>query len=169
MTSMRTVAIIFGVAGISAIMFYIPSIHTYTETTLESQDEKIREKYHQAKVDVNGFEIMADIAMTPDQQEKGLSVKDTLKENEGMLFIFQREGKYNFWMNGMKFPIDILWLDTAGKVVHIESNLQPCVSEKDCPDFAPSKDALYVLETASGFAERHDIKIGTDIDFQLIK
>lgn len=166
---MRTVAIIFGVAGISAIMFYIPTIQTYIETAMESQDEKIKEKYHKAKVDVNGFEIMADIAMTADQQEKGLSIKDSLKENEGMLFIFQKEGKYDFWMNGMKFPIDILWLDTAGKVVHVESNLKPCISEKDCPDFVPSKDALYVLETVAGFAERHDVKIGTDIDFQLIK
>lgn len=166
---MRTVAIIFGVVGISAIMFYITSIYTYIGTTIESQDEKIKEKYHQARVDVNSFEIMADIAMTADQQGKGLSIKDTLKENEGMLFIFQKEDKYNFWMNGMKFPIDILWLDTAGKVVHIESNLQPCISEKDCPDFVPTKDALYVLETVAGFAERHDVKIGTDIDFQLIK
>lgn len=169
MTNMRTVAIICGVVGISAAMFYIANIPTYIGNQTGLQNEKIKEKYHQAKVDVNGFEIMADIAMTSDQQKKGLSIKGTLKENEGMFFIFQREGKYNFWMNGMKFPIDILWLDTAGKVVHIESNLQPCVSEKDCPDFTPTKDALYVLETVAGFTERHNVKIGTDIDFQLIK
>lgn len=169
MASMRTLAIICGVVGAAAIIIYIINTHAYTGAKMGLQDEEVQEKYHQAKVDVDGFEIMADIAMTPEQHEKGLSIKDTLKENEGMLFMFQKEGRYNFWMNGMKFPIDILWLDMAGKVVHIESNLQPCVTEKNCPDFAPTKDALYVLEVVAGFAERHNVKIGTDIDFQLIK
>jgi len=165
---MRTLAIICGVVAVGEIVLYIVATHTYTGNGIALPD-KTTKKYHQAKVDVNGFEVMADIAMSPDQQEKGLSIKDSLNENEGMLFIFQREGAYNFWMNGMKFPIDILWLDTAGKVVHIESNLQPCVSEEKCADYAPTKNALYVLETTAGFAERHNVEIGTDIDFQLIR
>lgn len=169
MSNMRTLVMICGIIGAAAVILYIMNIDAYLGTKTESYDEISQEKYHQAKVDVNGFEIVADMAMTDEQREKGLSIKDTLKENEGMLFVFQREGQYNFWMNGMKFPIDILWLDTAGKVVHIESNAQPCESELDCPDYTPAKNALYVLETAAGFVERHDVKIGTDIDFQLIK
>jgi uncharacterized protein len=168
MSGMRTLVIICGILGAVAVILYIINIDAYTgKTTI--QEEPLQEKYHQARVNVNGFEIMADIAMTGEQKEKGLSIKDSLKEDEGMLFIFEREGKYNFWMNGMKFPIDILWLDSAGKVVHIEPNLQPCVSNNNCTDYAPSKDILYVLEVVAGFAERHNVEIGTDIDFELIR
>ncbi len=166
---MRTLTIISVAIVAAAIIIYIINNQSDDRTELQSEIENSNEKYHQAKVDVNGFEIMADIAFTDEQREKGLSIKDTLNENEGMLFIFQQEGRYNFWMNGMKFPIDILWLDAAGKVVHVESNLQPCVSYNDCADYAPTKNALYVLEVAAGFAERHNVQIGTDIDFQLIR
>lgn len=134
-----------------------------------NHSHKIAKRYHQAKVDVNGFEILADIAYTDEQQAKELSIKDSLNEDEGMLFIFQNEGQHNFWMNDMKFPIDILWLDAAGKVVHIESSLQPCTSESNCTVYDPQKNSLYVLETVAGFAEKHQVEIGTDIDFQLIR
>ena len=59
---------------------------------------------------------------------KGLAVKNQLKENEAMLLVFEESAKHSFWMKDMKFPIDILWLDSDGKVVNIEHNLQPFVS-----------------------------------------
>jgi uncharacterized protein len=96
-----------------------------------------------------------------------LVIKDQLKENEGMLFVYQLPAKYTFSMRGMKFPIDIIWLDNARKVIHIEHSLEPCPSDIDCPKFIPSAAALYVLETIAGFSNRHDVKIGTQIDFHL--
>ena len=57
---------------------------------------------------------------------KGLSIKNTLNESEGMLFPFDTPGEYSFWMKDMKFPIDIIWIDSNYKIVYIEKNLQPC-------------------------------------------
>ena len=48
------------------------------------------DRYLQAKVIINGFELRVYLAVTNDQQIKGLSVKDHLKENEGMLFVYQQ-------------------------------------------------------------------------------
>jgi uncharacterized protein len=166
MTNIKTIAIISVVMATAAAIIYIINNQAY-ETGLEPQSNK--ERYHQAKVDIDGFEILADVAYTDEQLEKGLSIKDNLNEDEGMLFIFQNEGQHNFWMNKMKFPIDILWLDAAGKVVHIESNLQPCTSKPSCTVYEPQKKSLYVLETVAGFAEKHQVEIGTDIDFELIR
>jgi uncharacterized membrane protein (UPF0127 family) len=53
-------------------------------------------------------------------------------------------------MRGMKFPIDIIWLDNARKVIHIEHSLDPCPLDIDCPKFIPSAAALYVLKTIAG-------------------
>src|SRR5215204_5601461 len=126
-------------------------------------------KYLKAKVTVKGFELNADIPITSELKSKGLAVKNQLKENEAMLFVFEDSAKHPFWMKDMKFPIDIIWLDSNGKVVHIEQNLQPCVSVFVCPGYAPNADSQYVLETVAGFTQRHNISVGTNIDFELVR
>jgi hypothetical protein len=69
-------------------------------------------KYLKAKVTVKGFELNADVPITNELIAKGLAVKNQLKENEAMLFIFEESAKHSFWMKDMKFPIDIIWLDS---------------------------------------------------------
>jgi uncharacterized protein len=128
--------------------------------------------YLHAKVVVNGFDVMTDIALTGEQQTKGLDIKNNLTENQGMLFVFQQPYRYGFWMNGMKFPIDIIWLDSNGVVTHIEHSLKPCPpasSNLVCPTYFPEKDSLYVLETVAGFSMKHNVRLGTHISFELIK
>ncbi|MGN6351023.1 MAG: DUF192 domain-containing protein, partial [Candidatus Nitrosocosmicus sp.] len=78
-------------------------------------------------VKIKSLVIYVDLAITPDQQAKGLSIKNSLNDSEGMLFPFDKPGDYSFWMKDMKFPIDILWIDANNKIVHIEKNLQPCI------------------------------------------
>jgi uncharacterized membrane protein (UPF0127 family) len=128
--------------------------------------------YLHAKVVVNGFDVMADIALTSEQQTKGLDVKNNLTENQGMLFVFQQPYRYGFWMIGMKFPIDIIWLDSNGVVTHIEHSLKPCPpasSNLACPLYFPEKDSQYVLETVAGFSMKHNVRLGTHMSFELIK
>ena len=165
----KTIAIISVVLILVAVTVYFVNDFVDKNTKDHTLADDQNNRYHQAKVKINDIEILADIALTDEQRSKGLSVRDSLGENEGMLFMFQTESKHPFWMYGMKFPIDIFWLDSAGKIIHMESNLQPCKSESDCVDYVPSENALYVLETVAGFAEKHQIEIGTDIDFQLIR
>ncbi|MDQ4012401.1 MAG: DUF192 domain-containing protein, partial [Thermoproteota archaeon] len=75
--------------------------------------------------------------------------------------------EHTFWMKNMKFPIDIIWLDSDKTIVHIEHNLQPCSFELLCPTYKPNVESLYVLETVGGFAEKHDIVKGTMVEFDL--
>ncbi len=124
--------------------------------------------YRQVNVTVNGTELVAHVAATNEQRTKGLSVKDTLAENEAMLFVFDTAQEHSFWMKDMKFPIDIIWLGSDKTVVHIEHNLQPCSFGAFCPTYKPdNKNALYVLETVAGFTEKHDIVEGARVEFQL--
>jgi uncharacterized membrane protein (UPF0127 family) len=131
------------------------------------KDFKVTQKYLQTKVTVNNFDLTVYLAMNNEQIIKGLVIKNQLEENEGMLFVYQLPAKYTFSMRGMKFPIDIIWLDNARKVIHIEHSLDPCPLDIDCPKFIPSAAALYVLETIAGFSKRHDVNIGTQIHFYL--
>jgi uncharacterized membrane protein (UPF0127 family) len=126
-----------------------------------------KDRYLHAKVVVNGYEMSVDLAITQYQREQGLAVKNHLNENEGMLFVFEQPSRQGFWMKGMKFPIDIIWLDNNDTVVHIEQNLQPCASILSCPVYTPHSDSLNVLETVAGFSQKHGVKIGTHLDFNL--
>jgi len=66
----------------------------------------------------------AEIADTLGERERGLSGKQSLGDDKGMLFIFEEETLPGFWMKDMKFPIDILWIDENKKIVGIEKNMQ---------------------------------------------
>lgn len=125
------------------------------------------EDYQQITVSINNFTLTADLALTSEQITKGLAVKDTLNENEGMLFVFSNPSRSGFWMKDMKFPIDIIWLNKDKEIVHIEKNLQPCGTT--CPMFRPDEDSKYVLETVSGFADKHNLKEGDKVVFELLR
>lgn len=123
--------------------------------------------YNQTIVEIGGVRLLADIADTSQKKGLGLGVRDNMTETEAMLFPMEVEAQHGFWMNGMKFPIDIVWLGSDKKVVHIEENLQPCPNVLDCKTYTPDRNALYVLETVAGFTERHNVTVGMQAEFEL--
>ncbi|HJU59451.1 MAG TPA: DUF192 domain-containing protein [Nitrososphaeraceae archaeon] len=126
-------------------------------------------EYLKGSAIVNNYRIVLDIALTDKQVQEGLAIKNSLNENEGMLFFLGEPQKASFWMKNMKFPIDIIWLNENFSIVHIEQELQPCESVSYCKSYKPNSEALYVLETTAGFTKRHNLQIGDNVDFQLIK
>ena len=144
--------------------------HAHTNLVKALQDGlQNGSEYLRAKISIEGYELSAEIPVTGELMSKGLSVKNQLRENESMLFVFEEPLRHTFWMKDMKFPIDIIWLDSNGKIVHIEENLMPCPLVLICPSYAPNADSQYVLETIAGFAQRHNISLGTTIKFELLR
>lgn len=98
---------------------------------------------------------------TPETRAKGLSGRLGLTDEEGMLFVFDEEGKYSFWMKGMLFSIDILWISTDGTIVDIAPNVSPDTYPKS---FISQENARYVLELRAGWAQAHDVLVGDVVD-----
>jgi uncharacterized membrane protein (UPF0127 family) len=117
-------------------------------------------QYRNLTVTIEGYNISAFVADTDDKRSKGLSGIENMSGNQGMLFVFNNPSKQGFWMKEMMFPIDIIWLDSNNSVIHIEKKLQPCTSVLLCTVYSPSRDAKYVLETISGFADLHSVNEG---------
>jgi uncharacterized protein len=132
-----------------------------------STDGKFFPDYEKTIISINGFNVTMAIASTDEQRIKGLSGIEKLNENEGMLFLFDKPSKQGFWMNKMYIPIDIIWLDSSNKVVHIEKKLDPCKLFLACPVYNPQVDSLYVLELQSGFVDAHSIKNDMIINFDV--
>lgn len=123
--------------------------------------------YKKTTISINGIYVTMAIASIDEQRIRGLSGIEKMNENEGMLFLFDKPSKQGFWMNKMNFPIDIIWLDSNNKVVHIEKQLEPCKLFLACPVYNPEVDTLYVIELRSGFADDHSIKNDMIINFDV--
>lgn len=107
-----------------------------------------------------GVSLRIEYATTNAARERGLSGRTSIPTGYGMLFVFPKDDKYGFWMKDTLVPLDIFWLDYKGQVVSIAHN----VATSSYPNvFYPSALARYVLETAAGFANAHDIATGTPL------
>jgi uncharacterized membrane protein (UPF0127 family) len=107
-----------------------------------------------------------EVATTDETRMRGLQFRNSLSENQGMLFVFDHEDQYAFWMKDTLIPLDIIWLDYSKKVVYIEENAKPC-KIAPCPSYRPSANALYVLEVNAGYAQKIGLKKGDALEFQL--
>lgn len=103
-----------------------------------------------ATVMVGGKMFHVEVVDTPEAMATGLSGRDGIGENQGMLFVFERDGAHAFWMKGMRFAIDIVWIDKDKRVVHVEQNVSPDDQQKM---YKPPRHARYVLEVAAGGAD----------------
>ena len=155
-----------------AIIFLISFSQLYafnpqSNNDTSSIDADFFPNYKKTTISINGINVTMAIASTDEQRIRGLSGIEKMNENEGMLFLFDKPSKQGFWMNKMNFPIDIIWLDSNNKVVHIEKQLEPCKLFLACPVYNPEVDSLYVIELRSGFADDHSIKNDMIINFDV--
>jgi len=113
-------------------------------------------------VKIAGQVLKVDLALTPETQSLGLSGRNILKEDEGMLFIFEKSALYYFWMKDMNFPIDMIWIDENLQVIYVKKNAQP---ESFPETFGSTKKSRYVLEVVAGFSEKNNLKERDRIEF----
>ena len=106
--------------------------------------------------------ITVEYARTPDQWAQGLAGREKIESRTGMLFIFPQETILAFWMKGVKFPLDIIFINKDKRIVDLVT-MQPCLVES-CPTYTSKAPAQYVVEVPSGFAQRS----GFDITDQVI-
>ena len=90
--------------------------------------------------------------------------REELDSNEGMLFIFNDEAAYSFWMKNTLIPLDIIWLNRGKEVVFISKNVQLCENDS-CPLISSNKKALYVLELNAGMADKIGLNVGDKMRF----
>ncbi len=103
----------------------------------------------------DGTKIAVEIADRPEERERGLSGRESLADNQGMLFVFGEPQEVRIWMKEMKFSIDILWM-RDGEVVWIVENA-PVSSGEEVASYLPPVGATHVLELPAGFVSEHEI------------
>lgn len=117
-------------------------------------------------ITVAGKNINVEIANTQTTREKGLGGRASLSEDNGMLFVFDtKDVTETFWMKGMLFPLDMIWI-ANGKVVAINKNIPVPASgtpDDKLVDYSPGRPIDYVLEVNAGFSDKNNIKVGQSL------
>lgn len=109
--------------------------------------------------------VRVDPLYTFEAQQKGLIGRESLPEEEGMLYVFQMDDAGRlFGTKGMKFAIDVVWMNSDKNVVHIHKNVPPDLNG----DIKSLWPARYVLEVNAGYADRHGIHVGDTMDLAKI-
>ncbi|VVB98165.1 putative ACR [uncultured archaeon] len=117
----------------------------------------------------DGTSVSLEFARTDAERAQGLSGRMALCENCGMLFVYDESGPRAFWMKGMRFALDIIFIDEAGTVVDVARGMVPCDSateETTCTAHISKTDAKYVLEVNAGFVDAHGADGGKKINWQ---
>lgn len=113
--------------------------------------------------------IDVDVATTEAQSERGLGYRDALAPDAGMIFDLHQTRRTEFWMKGMRFALDMVWIDADKRVAGVTADVQP---QPDAPDdqlrrYSSDVPVRYVLELNAGAAARLGIAAGTQLGFTL--
>ena len=121
---------------------------------------------------INRVPILVEVTLTREKRLLGLSGRESLPSNSGLLLVFDTFESHGIWMKDMLFPIDIIWFvpTTNGEskkeelvIVDIKHDAGP---NSFSAVFYPRRSALYVLEVNAGFAEVHSFRIGDTLRFE---
>lgn len=117
-----------------------------------------------AKIRIHNTVITVDVAATQEQKQKGLGKRPSMPEFSGMLFPYDHTEQFEFWMSGMQFPLDFVWID--GKtVVDISENI-PHPKPGETPEIVkPRVPVDKVLELNAGSIKRFGIAIDDIVTF----
>lgn len=118
------------------------------------------------EITVGDVPLTVELAVEPADKSRGLGYRDGLEPGTGMLFIFDKASPRSFWMRGMRFCLDIVW---------IESGVIQGAAESVCPDPAGTEDAdrpsyvspvpvTYVLEVPAGWLDANGFGEGTPVE-----
>ena len=114
----------------------------------------------------DGTTVHAEVNTQKADMGRGMMFRDSFPEGRGMLFIHGTPGLYPYWMYQTKVPLDIIWMDRAGRVVEISENTPPCTTKaSECPNYGGTKEATVVLELPGGSGRRHGVALGEVIRF----
>lgn len=114
-------------------------------------------------------EIDVEVAASGEQIGRGLGYRNALAADAGMIFDLHSVRTPSFWMKGMRFALDMVWIDDGKRVAEVTRDVeaQPGASDEQLRLYAPGAPVRYVLELNSGAAARLGVAPGVQLSFTL--
>ena len=114
---------------------------------------------------INDVFIEVEVADDALERASGLMFRPSLGENQGMLFVFDKERQLSFWMKNTLIPLDLIFVDDDLVIIDIKEDFEPCRAEDEvCKTY--SSYGKYVIEVNSGYVEAKGIVVGDGVEFR---
>jgi|SRR5690606_35684515 len=111
--------------------------------------------------DSTNIKLDIEIADTDFDIQTGLMYRSSMKNNQGMLFVFDDVTERSFYMKNTQIPLDIIYIDEHKSIVSFQKNAKP-FDESSLPSNAPAK---YVLEVNAGLVDSWPISVGDSLSW----
>ncbi|WP_420587018.1 DUF192 domain-containing protein [Ruegeria sp.] len=128
------------------------------EAVAACRDDRVNLRNDKSQISFN-----VELAISPQERARGLMFRETMPQRSGMLFVFDPPQPVAFWMKNTLIPLDIIFLDREGTVVHVHENAIP-----GDESLIEGGDSIYaVLEINAGLAARYLISPGTEMQHKV--
>lgn len=171
---MNYIKIVFGIISVTIILFVFGAIYIYmvigTNEYIGNKQlhDPAKNSDYSTKILIDSAPLSVFVARTNNEQSLGLSGQQRLSDDKGMLFDFTKSEnqKPGFWMKGMLFDLDLIWIKNNRVVAVTKNVLAPKNLEGSLPLYYPPTEIDYVLEVSSGWSERFGVNIGGGFRFE---
>ncbi len=115
------------------------------------------------KTTTDSAKVILDIEIADNEYETqtGLMYRSSMKNNQGMLFVFDDVSERSFYMKNTKIPLDLIFINGFNTIVSFQKNAKP-FDESSLPSNAPAK---YVLEINAGLVDTWNLSVGDSISY----
>jgi uncharacterized membrane protein (UPF0127 family) len=151
--------------GLFSILFFLMLSLAGCDNTEEGQENST------ISLEIGNQTIQVEVADSPREWELGLSYRDILADNHGMLFVFPYESRRVFWMKGCNFDIDLAYIESDGTISEIITmEKEPLSTPPESLTTYPSQSTTirYVLEMIGGWFEEHNIETNAKVSLDQI-
>lgn len=110
-----------------------------------------------------GHEFVLEVADTEERRQRGLMFREELPEDGGMIFIYEPPQVAAMWMKNTLIPLDMVFVDAEGRIVHVASRATPHSLEP----ISAGVPVTAVIELNGGTCDRLAIGVGDRVHYEV--
>ena len=165
LTSIFFIALWF-YANHTALLNQIPTQNQPSATPSDQNQLKILDTVTNPNGAIIKAQISIELADTKEKRNLGLGGRESLATDAGMLFVYDNTDKHTFWMKGMRFPLDFIWIN-ENRIVDLLPNIPNPTKDQSDDSLTRYQSTVVVnkvLEVNAGFIKNHNIRVGDKIE-----
>jgi uncharacterized protein len=146
-------------AGLIVWVFIQPHLGLPGGTGL-GDDGEVNKGLPTVQVKLGNRVFTLEVADTEHQRQLGLMNRKSMPDDHGMIFVFQEDLELSFWMNNTLIPLDVIYVDSKGKVANIDQ-----MEARDTTTKHPSNgEVRYAIELNKGMSAKVGLKAGDTVE-----
>ncbi len=124
-------------------------------------------EFNPKRIIVNGHGFNIELARDANERSKGLSGRESIGVDAGMMFVFPNEGFHRFWMKGTLLPLDLIYIDAGGTIVSIQTMPpEPGVPDANLAIYEPPVIVSLAVEINGTRAAETGLEVGMIVELE---